>query len=353
VHNGKLFRAWRVFLDSMTGVGIGAIAGMAISGFVHVHNLQQDHSIPYMPPAPAMPQPVTERAARTSVEAYGVTGPEGSIFPTTKLIRFVVRFPSSSSGRWTAGFGLRRFPGRRTRSPRRGHPGYAEAVSAKQKFKGALRHDGTGLNWTVITVPFDPADVWPKRQGLRVRGTINGFPFRTSLFRARDGSFILLVNRKMQKEAAVLRGHVAEVLLEPDLDERTQTTPAEMEKLLRQDRALRKFYEQLSGSMRKAIIDHIQQPKSAEVRAGRAELWAERMMLAMEGEKVTPPILEAAFLRHPKAREGWLAMTPIQRRGHLMGIFYYQSPESRQKRAQKAIEEALRARDRKQNSRED
>jgi len=36
-------------------------------------------------------------------------------------------------------------------------------------------------------------------------------------------------------------------------------------------------------------------------------------------------------------------MTPIQRRGHLMGIFYYQSPESRQKRAQKAIEEALRA----------
>jgi hypothetical protein len=36
-------------------------------------------------------------------------------------------------------------------------------------------------------------------------------------------------------------------------------------------------------------------------------------------------------------------MTPIQRRGHLMGIYYYQSPESRQKRAQKAIEEALRA----------
>jgi hypothetical protein len=32
----------------------------------------------------------------------------------------------------------------------------------------------------------------------------------------------------------------------------------------------------------------------------------------------------------------------VQRRGHLLGIFYYQSPESRQKRAQKAIEEALK-----------
>jgi uncharacterized protein YdeI (YjbR/CyaY-like superfamily) len=67
------------------------------------------------------------------------------------------------------------------------------------------------------------------------------------------------------------------------------------------------------------------------------------MMLAIEGERVTPPILEAAFHRHPRARDGWKAMTPIQRRGHLMGIFYYQSPESRQKRAQKAIEDALRA----------
>ncbi len=218
-------------------------------------------------------------------------------------------------------------------------------MSAKRKFEGTLRHDGTSLNWTVITLPFDPTKAWPKRQRLRVRGTINGFAFRTSLFRARDGSYILLVNKKMQKEAGVRQGHIAQVMLEPDLEERPQSTPRELEKLLRQDRALNRFYEQLSDSMRKAIIDQVEQPKSAEARAGRAELWAERMLLGMEGEKVTPPILEAAFLRQPRARDGWRAMTPVQRRGHLMGIFYYQSPESRQKRAQKAIEEALRVAD--------
>ncbi len=216
-------------------------------------------------------------------------------------------------------------------------------MSARRKFEGTLRPDGTGLQWTVVTVPFDPTQVWAKRQRLRVQGTINGYAFRTSLFRARDGSYILLVNKKMQKGARVRLGAVAEVVLEPDLEERPQTTPAELEKLLRQDRALRRFYEQLSDSMRKAIIDQIEQPRGAEVRAGRAELWAERMMLAMEGEKITPPILETAFQRQPRAREGWRAMTPVQRRGHLMGIFYYQSPESRQKRAQKAIEDALKA----------
>ncbi len=220
-------------------------------------------------------------------------------------------------------------------------------MSARRKFEGTLRPDGTGLQWTVVTVPFDPTKVWAKRQRLQVRGTINGFAFRTSLFHAPDGSYILLVNKKMQKGAHVRLGAAADVVLEPDLEERPQTTPAELEKLLRQDRALRRFYEQLSDSMRKAIVDQIEQPKSAEVRAGRAELWAERMMLAMEGEKVTPPLLETAFLRQPRAREGWRAMTPVQRRGHLMGIFYYQSPESRQKRTQKAIEEALKAARRK------
>ena len=65
-------------------------------------------------------------------------------------------------------------------------------------------------------------------------------------------------------------------------------------------------------------------------------------MLAMEGERVLPPILQVAFRRAPKAQAGWEAMTAVQRRGHLLGIFYYQSPESRERRAQKAIEEALR-----------
>jgi uncharacterized protein YdeI (YjbR/CyaY-like superfamily) len=69
---------------------------------------------------------------------------------------------------------------------------------------------------------------------------------------------------------------------------------------------------------------------------------AERMMLAMEGEKILPPILQVAFRREPLAQVGWKAMTPIQRRNHLLGIFYYQSPEARERRAQKAVAEALR-----------
>ena len=44
----------------------------------------------------------------------------------------------------------------------------------------------------------------------------------------------------------------------------------------------------------------------------------------------------------PLARKGWEAMTPIQRRRHLMAIYYYQSVESRERRAEQTVEEALR-----------
>jgi uncharacterized protein YdeI (YjbR/CyaY-like superfamily) len=69
---------------------------------------------------------------------------------------------------------------------------------------------------------------------------------------------------------------------------------------------------------------------------------AERLLLTLESERELPPILHAAFLRQPLARTGWESMTPVQRRSHLLGIFYYQTAEARERRASKAVEEALR-----------
>ena len=56
-----------------------------------------------------------------------------------------------------------------------------------------------------------------------------------------------------------------------------------------------------------------------------------------------PRVLKAAFLRQPRAREGWFKLTPIQRRNHLLGIFYYETVEARERRAALALEDALRA----------
>lgn len=214
-------------------------------------------------------------------------------------------------------------------------------MSASKKFRGLLE-PYSKLNWTIVKLPFDIATAWKTRNRLRVKGTVNDFPFRTSLFGSFADGHFLLVNKQMQKGAGAMAGSMVEVVLEPDLEERKSSIPPELAKSLKQNGRLRKWYEQLSPSARDDISRTVNGPKSSEVRNRRAEQMVERMMLAMEGERELPPILQMQFTRYPQARAGWKAMTPVQRRGHLLGIFYYQSPESREKRARKAIDEALK-----------
>ncbi len=136
----------------------------------------------------------------------------------------------------------------------------------------------------------------------------------------------MLVNKKMQKAAGAKVGAMVGFVIEPDLDERTPEVPTELEKLLKSEKKLAKWYEGLSESMRWEIGKWINGVKGVEARQRRAEQSAERLMLAMEGEKELPPILEVAFRRVPAARKGWERMTEAQRRANLMAVFHYQSP---------------------------
>jgi len=200
----------------------------------------------------------------------------------------------------------------------------------------------------IARVPFDFTKVWPERRGRRVRGEIEGFAFRTSLFTdPRTKGLILLVNKKMQAGAHARAGDKVRITLEPDFEERPVSIPAELEKIFKSDRALRKWFEQLNPSMRREIGKWVGEPKGAEVRQKRAERLAERIMQAMEGEHDPPPILRRFFQLDPRSRVGWGLLTPNQRRHQLLGIFYYESVEARERRAQKAIDLALQAYEKK------
>jgi uncharacterized protein YdeI (YjbR/CyaY-like superfamily) len=213
----------------------------------------------------------------------------------------------------------------------------------RKSFTALLEPDGTALRWVIARVPFDIAKTWPVRKGRRVRGEIEGFAFRTTLFvQPGGGGHVLLVNKKMQAGAGARAGSRVRIWLEPDLEEREILLPAELAREISSDRRLRRWFDGLSDSMRREIGKWADEPKSAESRRKRAEKMAERLMHAMEGEKEPPPVLRVAFQRHPLAEAGWKALTPTQRRNHLLGIFYYETAEGRERRAGKAIEEALK-----------
>ena len=213
------------------------------------------------------------------------------------------------------------------------------AGNRAKTFQAILEKGDRALGWTIARVPFEPSEVWSKMVRLRVRGEVGspggvGFAFRTSLFPDPRGGFYLLVNKAMQQGGGVAPGAMAEFSLQPDMEARAAELPDELAVLLDDEPGLREWYDELTEYTRRELGKWIMGVKSDDARMRRAEQAAERLLSAMEGERELPPVIAAAFRRRPKAKAGWEKMTPLQRRGELMAVFYYQSPEARQKRVE-------------------
>ena len=223
--------------------------------------------------------------------------------------------------------------------------GTAMSSTSAKTFTAVLESLPNGLGWVVARVPFDVGKTWPGRKGTRVCGEIGGIALRTSLMAYRGGGHLLLVNRKLQASTGARVGSKVRIRLEPDLEERAATVPPELAQALKGDRRLRRWFDGLPTGLRRDIGKWVMEPNSDQSRRNRAEQTAEWMLLAMEGELDVadpPPILKTAFLRQPLAQAGWEAMTAAGRRRHLLGIFHLRGAEARERRAARAVEDALR-----------
>lgn len=216
----------------------------------------------------------------------------------------------------------------------------AKPTRSMKRFEARLERMRSRLNWIIVPIPFDAAKVWGLGGQIKVKGEINGFGFRTSLFPTLEGRHFLLINKRMQKGALAREGNKARFQLEFDGEQRIVKIPGELEGILQQDRSLRRWYDKLNPSTRNDIAKWVTEPKSAEARERRTEQIAERLLSVMEAEQELPPVLQRAFARNPSAREGWEAMSVSRRRGHLFGIFYYRNPDAQGRRIDKMLEDA-------------
>ena len=74
----------------------------------------------------------------------------------------------------------------------------------KQKFKVKLLGMAS-MQSAILKPPFDVPTVFGTRARVPVKGTINGFPFRSSLMNMGDGH-MMVVNRKMREGAGCQAG---------------------------------------------------------------------------------------------------------------------------------------------------
>jgi uncharacterized protein YdeI (YjbR/CyaY-like superfamily) len=98
---------------------------------------------------------------------------------------------------------------------------------------------------------------------------------------------------------------------------------------LAKSKRLLKFFNSLPDSTRNWIDHSIREVKKEETRQRRAQYAAEYLMETMEAELDPPPMIQSAFARNARARQGWELMPQSLRRQYLIAILRSRFPDTR------------------------
>jgi hypothetical protein len=146
----------------------------------------------------------------------------------------------------------------------------------KVKLEGKEGSEVAGL-----IAPFDVMATFHTKARVPVKGTINGFPFRSSLA-PMGGRHMMAVNKTMREGAKCKAGDVVNVVMERDLEERTVEAPPELKKELAKNKKAQEGWKELSFTVKKEMANSITGAKREETKKRRL---AKVMQILKTGEK--------------------------------------------------------------------
>jgi hypothetical protein len=136
---------------------------------------------------------------------------------------------------------------------------------------------------TGFYAPFDVPETFGTRARVPVRGTINGYPFRSSLM-PMGGGYCMAVNQTMREGANVKCGDEVAVVMERDVEERSVEAPAELKKELAKNKKAQARWDELAFTVKKEMANSITDAKQEETKQRRL---AKVMQILKTGAKWT------------------------------------------------------------------
>lgn len=123
----------------------------------------------------------------------------------------------------------------------------------------------------VFIVPFSVEDAFGSKALTLVKGTIDGYPYRSSVFPLGDGTHYMVVNREIREAIGKLEGGHLLVTMEVDTEKRVVEVPDDFQSLLAENEQARQFFEKLSYTHQKEYVDWIVEAKRQETRQRRMD----------------------------------------------------------------------------------
>ncbi|MFZ0706459.1 MAG: YdeI/OmpD-associated family protein [Candidatus Korobacteraceae bacterium] len=125
-----------------------------------------------------------------------------------------------------------------------------------------------GSQVAALKPPFDVVEVFGRKGRVPVKGTINGFPFRSSLMNMGDGH-MMAVNAELRAGGKCKAGDTVKVVMDLDDEERRVEVPAYLKKIISSDPQAKERWAKLSFTHQKEYIRAIEDAKKEETRERR------------------------------------------------------------------------------------
>lgn len=159
------------------------------------------------------------------------------------------------------------------------------------RFKAVLNKDDK-ITGAGIAIPFDVYEVFGIRGRIPVKGSINGYPYRSTLS-SFAGVYYLHVKNEAKDGANVSFGDTVDVILEFDNERRDVEPSKDFARALAKNRLASARWKTMSFSHKTAVMEHIEDAKKPETRERRirkmvALLENEEMAKQNDGVKLKP-----------------------------------------------------------------
>lgn len=141
----------------------------------------------------------------------------------------------------------------------------------KQEFNVLLESSADFPNSAYFVVPFDVQKEFGSRAQVRVKGAIDGCPYRSSIAPMGGGKHYMVVKKEIRDAIGKKSGDLVYVEMEPDTEQRLVFIPEDLLAAMREVPGLKEKFETMSYSHQKEYIDYILEAKKQETRDKRID----------------------------------------------------------------------------------
>ncbi len=146
-------------------------------------------------------------------------------------------------------------------------PAEEAGMGNQQKFEARIVQGRGG--GAFVPVPFSVPEVFGTRGQVRVKGTIDGHPFKSSIAPMGGDTHLLGLHKATRETIGKSIGDMVRIVLEADTEERTVVVPEDFRRALAKDRKAQETFEKFAFTHRKEYVQWIESAKKPETRERR------------------------------------------------------------------------------------